>query len=113
MGPKSAAKAEKKTVSKAKGAGDKPKRAASPYILFSTEKRPEVKAQNPDATFGELGKILGQMWSQMDDKAKAVSSCLVSIFKFYYSVSIAIRQAIQRSQGCIGELLSRRCRDQL
>jgi hypothetical protein len=80
MGPKTVAKTEKKSVAKAKG--DKPKRASSPYILFSTEKRAEVKAQNPDASFGELGKILGQMWSQMDEKAKAVSELARQEFKY-------------------------------
>ena len=33
--------------------------------------RPEIKAKNPEATFGELGKLLGAKWSSMDDKAKA------------------------------------------
>ena len=33
--------------------------------------RPEIKAKNPEATFGELGKWLGAQWSSMDDKAKA------------------------------------------
>jgi HMG (high mobility group) box len=50
---------------------DKPKRAPSPYIVFCTEKRPEIKAKNPEAGFGELGKLLGQLWATMDDKAKA------------------------------------------
>ena len=63
-----AAKAAKKAAKE-----DKPKRAPSAYIIFSTEKRTEVKAANPEATFGELGKILGQMWASMDEKTKAVS----------------------------------------
>ena len=81
MGPKAAAPAPKASpakkaekASKVKKA-DKPKvkRAASPYIIFSTEKRPEVKAAHPSATFGELGKLLGQLWAGLDDKSKAVS----------------------------------------
>jgi len=51
----------------------KAKRAPSPYILFCSEKRPEVKIKFPDASFGETGKILGQMWSQLSEKDKAVS----------------------------------------
>lgn len=72
MGPKVLKKTEKKAVTKK---SDKPKvkRASSPYIIFCTEKRPEVKAQNPEASFGELGKILGQLWGALDEKAKAVS----------------------------------------
>ena len=76
--PPKASPVKKSKASKAKKADDsdapKVKRAASPYIIFSTEKRPEVKANNPSASFGELGKILGQLWAALDDKGKAVSS---------------------------------------
>mmetsp|Transcript_9714 Transcript_9714/g.21211 ORF Transcript_9714/g.21211 Transcript_9714/m.21211 type:complete len:82 (+) Transcript_9714:56-301(+) len=66
MPPKAA-----KSDSKAKGDKTKAKRAPSPYILFCTEKRPGIKVSHPNATFGETGKLLGQMWSQLDEKAKA------------------------------------------
>jgi hypothetical protein len=66
-----AAKAEGKSTAKAEKS--KAKRAPSPYILFCSEKRKELKEANPNATFGEMGKMLGQLWAQMDEKAKAVS----------------------------------------
>eukprot|EP01038_Epipyxis_sp_PR26KG_P011067 gene11067-14855_t len=75
-----AAKATKKAEKAEKPAKvpkeDKPKgkRAPSPYIIFCSEKRPEIKKTHPDATFGETGKILGQMWAALDEKAKAVYS---------------------------------------
>ena len=69
---KSVEKAEKKTKV-AKAAGDAPKRALSPYILFCTENRALVKAANPAATFGELGKLLGAKWGALDEKGRAVS----------------------------------------
>jgi hypothetical protein len=50
---------------------DKPKRAPSAYIIFCTEKRTEIKEANPEATFGELGKLLGQAWAGLSDKDKA------------------------------------------
>lgn len=64
----------KKSTTKSVSKADKPKakRAPTPFIIFSSEKRPELKKAHPDATFGELGKMLGQMWNDMDDKAKAV-----------------------------------------
>ena len=62
-GPRKTKKADDKT---------KVKRAPSAYIVFFTEKRLEAKESNPDATFGELGKILGQMWGQLDAKGKEV-----------------------------------------
>lgn len=69
----------KKADGKASAKADKPKtkRAPSPYILFCQEKRKELKASHPEATFGEMGKMLGQMWAAMDEKAKAVSSYLI------------------------------------
>lgn len=76
MPPKAAKKVEKAETKVAKKAkADKPKapRAPSPYILFCNDKRAEVKTANPNATFGETGKILGQLWAALDDKAKAVS----------------------------------------
>lgn len=33
--------------------------ALSAYMIFSQEERPRFKEENPDATFGELGKIIG------------------------------------------------------
>ena len=66
----------KKGARKSKKSDDKVKvkRAPSAYIVFCTEKRAEAKESNPDSTFGELGKILGQMWGQLDDKGKEVCS---------------------------------------
>jgi hypothetical protein len=48
----------------------------SAFIQFSNEKRAQVKAENPKAGFGEMGKILGKMWKALsdDEKAKYVSS---------------------------------------
>ena len=38
------------------------KKAVSAYLHFSNDMRDEVKAANPEAKFGEIGKILGE-WS--------------------------------------------------
>jgi hypothetical protein len=71
----------KKGSRKAKSTDDKPKvkRAPSAYIVFCTEKRTEAKESNPDASFGELGKILGQMWGQLDDKGKEVRAFMINL----------------------------------
>jgi hypothetical protein len=49
----------------------RPKKAPSSYILFCKETRPQLKVQNPDATFCELGSQLGQLWASMDEQKKA------------------------------------------
>ena len=69
-----APKAKATKAAKADSKADKPKvkRAPSPYILFCSEKRPEIKISHQEANFGETGKILGQMWAALDEKSKAV-----------------------------------------
>ena len=69
------AKAAPKVAKDAKATkAEKPKvkRAPSPYIIFCSEKRAEIKKTHPDASFGETGKILGQLWAALDEKSKLV-----------------------------------------
>jgi len=39
-------------------------------MLFSQEHRAKIKEENPDITFGGIGKKLGEMWRALDDKEK-------------------------------------------
>lgn len=48
-----------------------PKRPLAPFMYFCQEERPKLKAQNPTASIGELGKILGEKWKALDPSAKA------------------------------------------
>lgn len=73
--------AAEKVEKKAKAAkGDKPKRAPTPYILFCSEMRAKVKEENEGAGFGELGKLLGIKWGELDEKGKAVSEHMLQWF---------------------------------
>eukprot|EP00798_Chlamydomonas_sp_ICE-L_P024618 gene24618-10239_t len=50
-----------------------PKKALSAFMYFSSENRERVKKENPEATFGDMGKLLGTEWKAMegtDGKAK-------------------------------------------
>ena len=38
--------------------------------MFSKENRQKVKDENPDITFGQIGKKLGEMWRALSDKEK-------------------------------------------
>jgi hypothetical protein len=40
-------------------------------MLFSKENRAKVKEENPDITFGGIGKKLGEMWRALSEKEKA------------------------------------------
>jgi len=39
-------------------------------MLFSQEHREKVKKDNPDLTFGGIGKKLGEMWRALGDPEK-------------------------------------------
>merc|ERR1712110_956234 len=39
-----------------------PKRPMSAYFLFMNATRPTVRKENPDASIGEVAKILGKKW---------------------------------------------------
>ena len=40
-------------------------------MVFSSEQRETVKKANPEASFGELGKLLGVAWKQLSEEEKA------------------------------------------
>merc|ERR1711935_506772 len=65
---------------KAKGAEEKqrkkkdpnaPKRPMSSYFLFMNASRPQVRKENPDASIGEVAKIMGKMWGEIEPAEKA------------------------------------------
>ncbi|KAF8626685.1 hypothetical protein AX15_004769 [Amanita polypyramis BW_CC] len=68
---KAAEKAEKASAAR-KGKKDPkaPKRPLSAYMFFSQDWRERIKAENPDAGFGEVGKLLGAKWKELDDEEK-------------------------------------------
>lgn len=45
-------------------------------MFFSQDWRERIKAENPDAGFGEVGKLLGAKWKELDDDEKKVSCCV-------------------------------------
>ena len=40
-------------------------------MLFSNDRRAQVKEDNPDAAFGKIGSILGEMWKSASEDVKA------------------------------------------
>ena len=48
-----------------------PKRPMSAYFLFMNSVRPEVRKDNPEATIGEIAKIIGKMSGEIDADKKA------------------------------------------
>jgi len=67
--PRAAKVAVEKKV-KAKKDPNAPKKGLSGFMFFSQEQRPIVKEENPKASFGDLGKIVGEKWRNLDDSEK-------------------------------------------
>ncbi|KAL3792936.1 hypothetical protein ACHAW5_006843 [Stephanodiscus triporus] len=66
---KKAAVANKKT--KKKKDPNAPKSAKSAFMFFSGAKRSEIKEAHPEASFGEMGKLVGAAWKELSDGDKA------------------------------------------
>ena len=49
-------------------------RSISPFIAFCKAKREEVKAANPTAELGDMGRLLAARWKKMTEIEKAVYS---------------------------------------
>ena len=54
----------KKKKKKKKKDKNAPKKPNSPYMFYMKGNRKRVKEENPNATFGELGRIIGEEWSK-------------------------------------------------
>jgi hypothetical protein len=63
-GKKGGAKGKKKKDPNA------PKRGMTAFMYFSNEMRPKVKAQNPEMSFGDMGKKLGEMFRALTPEEK-------------------------------------------
>ena len=60
----------RKKKKKAKKDPNAPKRNMSAYFLYSTAVRAEVKQNNPDASFGDLAKIISVAYKELSEKDK-------------------------------------------
>lgn len=49
-----------------------PKKGLSPFMIFNKENREKIKTTNPDATFGDIGKLIGTAWKSLTEKQKDV-----------------------------------------
>jgi len=47
-----------------------PKRSLSAFMFYSQDVRDSVKQQNPEATFGDLGRLIGEKWKVLSEDEK-------------------------------------------
>lgn len=51
---------------------NEPVKPVSAYALFFRDTQANIKAQNPNATFGEVSKIVASMWDGLAEEEKQV-----------------------------------------
>lgn len=62
-------------------------RPVSAYALFFRDTQAAIKGQNPNASFGEVSKIVASMWDALDSEHKNVSLLLLRmIYILYYKI---------------------------
>ncbi|PSC71969.1 non-histone chromosomal 6 [Micractinium conductrix] len=64
-------KATKEKKEKKEKDPNAPKRPLSAYMFFASDKRKELKKDQPTLTLGEVGKATGAAWSELTEKDKA------------------------------------------
>merc|ERR1739844_121019 len=62
---------KKKRKRRAKKDPNKPKRNLSSFFIYSNEVRDTVKAQNPDAKFGDIAKIISAQFKDLPPERRA------------------------------------------
>jgi len=72
---------------------DLPKRGMTAYMIFCQEKRPEVKKNNPDVGFGQLGKLLGEAWKELPESDKSTFNEQAAKDKIRYQKELATYKA--------------------
>jgi hypothetical protein len=55
----------------ASASASRPKKTSA-FILFSINRRAAIKAENPDFSFGEIGREIGKQWKELKEAEKAV-----------------------------------------
>lgn len=55
---------------------NEPVKPVSAYALFFRDTQANIKAQNPNATFGEVSKIVASMWDGLGEEQKQVQAVL-------------------------------------
>ncbi|KAJ3222178.1 Ribonucleoside-diphosphate reductase large subunit, partial [Chytriomyces hyalinus] len=83
------AKPSKAKPAKAKKDPNAPKKALSAYLLFANENRARIREENPDASFGQIGKLLGAEWKEASEATKQKFSALQEKDKARYAKAMS------------------------
>ncbi|KAG6921994.1 TOX high mobility group box family member 4 [Chelydra serpentina] len=74
---------------------NEPQKPVSAYALFFRDTQAAIKGQNPNATFGEVSKIVASMWDSLGEEQKQVYKRKTEAAKKEYLKALAAYRAIQ------------------
>ncbi|XP_030043670.1 TOX high mobility group box family member 4 [Microcaecilia unicolor] len=77
---------------------NEPQKPVSAYALFFRDTQAAIKGQNPNATFGEVSKIVASMWDSLGEEQKQVYKRKTEAAKKDYLKALAEYKANQLSQ---------------
>ncbi|KAM4728453.1 TOX high mobility group box family member 4 [Anableps anableps] len=83
---------------------NEPQKPVSAYALFFRDTQSAIKGQNPNASFGEVSKIVASMWDSLADDQKQVYKKKTEAAKKEYLKALAAYKASQLSQPAAVEM---------
>uniref|UniRef100_H3CDG5 TOX high mobility group box family member 4 b n=1 Tax=Tetraodon nigroviridis TaxID=99883 RepID=H3CDG5_TETNG len=86
---------------------NEPQKPVSAYALFFRDTQAAIKGQNPNATFGEVSKIVASMWDSLGEEQKQVYKRKNEAAKKDYLKALAEYRAGQSSQVSSAPLYNR------
>lgn len=95
----------KVTKKKKKKDPNEPQKPVSAYALFFRDTQAAIKGQNPSASFGEVSKIVAQMWDGLDPEHKNVYKKKTETAKKEYLKQLAAYRASLVSQNALEDLM--------
>ncbi|XP_053175654.1 TOX high mobility group box family member 3 [Scomber japonicus] len=91
--PIDATKKPKTPKKKKKKDPNEPQKPVSAYALFFRDTQAAIKGQNPNATFGEVSKIVASMWDGLGEEQKQVYKSKTEAAKKEYLKALAAYRA--------------------
>ncbi|KAM8839091.1 TOX high mobility group box family member 4-B [Synchiropus picturatus] len=83
---------------------NEPQKPVSAYALFFRDTQAAIKGQNPNASFGEVSKIVASMWDSLAEEQKQVYKRKTEMAKKEYLKALAAYRASQLSQPASEEM---------
>ncbi|CAO2590395.1 TOX high mobility group box family member 4, partial [Lemmus lemmus] len=80
---------------------NEPQKPVSAYALFFRDTQAAIKGQNPNATFGEVSKIVASMWDSLGEEQKQVYKRKTEAAKKEYLKALAAYKDNQECQATV------------